>query len=151
MKFVKDGKKIDRDTEWDDSKFPDMQGENVEKQKHDFKHALYAIHKIYTTVKDLDEEKFVKHFKEFKEKTENTSVLDVDRSYVNIKRERTILKLPSTLSIHLNRLTYDLNGNMVMNNKNVPFPMEMRASDIFKRTHESEEDETYRLHAVIVH
>ena len=87
----------------------------------DFKAALHFFLKTYNTP-DIDEEEFVKHFKTFKEKTGNKSKHSLNRKKVSISKSLQLLRPPKTLCIHLNRLTYDMNGRVILNRDFVKFP-----------------------------
>ena len=52
--------------------------------------------------------------------------------------------LPKLLCLHFNRLTYDVQGNIIINKKVVKFPSELESKEIFPLEHASEHV-TYRL------
>jgi len=53
--------------------------------------------------------------------TDNKSEHQIERKFVEIVKRKTLIKPPKTLCIHLNRLTFDHFGNMMLSNNHVYF------------------------------
>ena len=87
---------------------------------------------------------FIEEYKKFKLTTGNETNHDIELFKVKIEKRKSVRLLPKLLCLHFNRLTYDVQGNIIINKKVVKFPSELESKEIFPLEHASEHV-TYRL------
>ncbi len=80
--------------------------------------ALDYIHDLYL-IQYLDETQFLEKLYRHLLQTDNKSEHKIEKKYVEILKRKTLVKPPKTLCIHLNRLTFDNFGKMIVNRSNV--------------------------------
>ena len=88
----------------------------------DFCSALDFFHRIYRS-KDIDEDKFMAEFNQFKATSQNKSEHQIEEVKGQIKMGKFITSPPTALGIHINRLCYDNYGVHFIDSRHIKFPV----------------------------